>query len=629
MTDSAKVKLVATQYANQNEITIPIDTSLVPKNPSPSGKVTVHITDHSTTNAETAKIADGIFPTLESVSILEKADDDNSGLDTVMIAFSEPVILSSESEWPLTIASATGIPTVIGKGTTTNNGKSWTFIISGNAGNSLVPIGAMASARTTGGFTITDHNFNPISISCKPSIPITLISRPVPIYHADMIDLQGDGIPDVVFMMFEKKLRPKDVFDSIVTIWGDPGITRTFITTADTTGGVIKPKESYWTIRDSVSAPFKVMIDSIHSKDSVNTYSIIEINIPATHAYPYGSTSGEKDGNGTVSPMKGVANGFFESDYTLYDKCAPVIASARMLKEGLLTVNLSENVNITETGKYIQRERDEYIPPERPQGTGKTQIFTYNEKDNVFYASDRVRLVPDILGAAYIDKNNNVPTVSNPYVRITGDDNIRFEVTLTKPVATPKAGAYMGRPENTMNEAFITSAIINGKRNFISANGTLLGQVDSAAYISSGPNFEIKVTMPSVGFLTHDGTPMYDFHLKVVTDLYDNLGQYVNTYKLDIPRENFATVRSLTNNGVLKLNVEWAAKDNEAPVAKKGNKIGTGAYIAKFDFTAEPFCATTFDSKSNDYKASCSTVGEKMGKTTDSKTKTLGFKRKK
>ena len=629
MTDSVKVPLVASKYADMNEVVISIDTSLVPKNPSPSGKITVYITDHGTANAETAKIADGIFPTLESVSILEKSDDDNSGLDTIMIAFSEPVILSSESEWPLTIAGATGIPTVIGKGTTTNNGKSWTFTISGNTDNSLVWVGATASARATGGFSITDQSFNPISISCKPSVSVTLISRPVPIYHADMIDLQGDGIPDVVFMMFEKKLKPKDVFDSIVVNWGNPGITRSFITTADTTGGVIKPKESYWTIRDSISAPFKVMIDSIHSKDSVNTYSIVEINIPATHAYPYGSTSGEKDGNGTVSPMKGVANGFFETTYTLYDKCAPVIASARMLKEGMLTINMSENLNIVETGKYIQRERDEYIPPERPQGTGKTQIFTYNEKDNVFYASDRVRLVPDILGAAYIDKNNNAPTVANPYVRITGDDNIRFEVTLTKPVATPKAGAYTGRPESTMKDAFITSAVINGKRNFISADGTLLGQVDSAAYVSSGPNFEIEVTMPSVGFLTHDGQPMYDFHLKVVTDLYDNLGQYVNTYKLDIPRENFATVRNLANNGVLKLNVEWAAKDNEAPVAKKGNKIGTGAYIAKFDFTAEPFCAATFDSNSNDYKASCSTIGEKMGRATDSKTKTLGFKRKK
>ena len=629
MTDSVKVPLVATQYADKNEIIIPIDTSLVPKNPNPSGKITVHIADRGTINAETAKIVDGISPTLESVSILEKTDDDNSGLDTVMIAFSEPVILSSESEWPLAIAGATGVPTVIGKGTTTNNGKSWTFIISGNTGNSLVPVGAMASAKTTGGFTITDQNFNPINTSCKPSVPITLISRPVPIYHADMIDLQGDGVPDVVFMMFERKLKTKDVFDSIVVNWGNPGITRTFITTADTTGGVIVPKESYWTIRDSVSAPFKVMIDSIHSKDSVNTYSIVEIAIPVTHAYPYGSTSGEKDGNGTVSPMKGAANGFFETTYTLYDKCAPVIASARMIKEGVLTINLSEQLNMLETGKYIQRERDDFIPLERPQGSGKSQLFTYNEKDNVFHAGDRVRLVPEVIGGAYIDKNNNAPTTANPYVRITGDDNIRFAVTLTKPVATPKAGAYMGRPESTMNDAFVTSAIINGKRNFISSNGTFLGQVDTAAYVSSGPNFEIEVVMPSASFLTHDAIPMYDFHLKIVTDLYDNLGQYVNTYKLDIPRENFAAIRNLTDNGTLKLNVEWAAKDNEAPVAKKGNKIGTGAYIAKFDFTAEPYCAAAFDANSNDYKSSCSAIGEKAGRVTDSKTKTLGFKRKK
>jgi ABC-type uncharacterized transport system YnjBCD substrate-binding protein len=80
---------------------------------------------------------------------------------------------------------------------------------------------------------------------------------------------------------------------------------------------------------------------------------------------------------------------------------------------------------------------------------------------------------------------------------------------------------------------------------------------------------------------------MYNIHLKIVMDLYDNLGQYINTYRLDIPQENFANMRNLVDNGTLKLNVEWAAKDNEAPVAKKGNKIGTGAYIAKFDFTAE------------------------------------------
>ena len=443
-----------------------------------------------------------------------------------------------------------------------------------------------------------------------------------------MIDKEGDGIPDVVYMMFERKLKTKDMFDSVVTIWGNPSITRTFKTTADTTGGVIKPKESYWTIRDSSSAPFTVILPDSTTKDSVNTYSIIEINIPENSAYPIGSTSGENDGNGTISPRKGFSNGFFETTYTLYDKCPPIITSARIVN-GLLTVNISESVTLLETGKYIQRERDAYIPSEKPQGFGKSYLFTYNKKDNVFHAGDRVRLVPDVLGSAFIDKNKMVPTISNPYVRITGNDKIPFSVALTKPVSTPKADAYMGRPETIANEAFVTSAIINGKHHFISGNGTVLGQVDTAAYFRSGPNFEIEVMMPSTGFTTHEGFPMYDYRLKVVMDLYDNLGQYVNTYKLDIPSEKFPMIRDLIDNGSLKLNVEWTAQDNVAPVAKMGNKIGTGAYIAKFDFTAESYCATKFDKSSNDYKLSCEKAGIRAEKASDSKTKTFGFKRKK
>ena len=629
MADSVKVPLIASKYADLNEVTIPIDTSLIPTNATPSGKITTYIADKGTPNAETTKITDGILPTLVSVSILEKSDNDNNELDTVLIAFSEPVILSSQSEWPLSISGAAGVPTVIGKGTTTNNGMSWQFIISGNLNNTLVPIGAQAAARTTGGYSITDQSFNPIDpTGCKPTVPVTLISRPVPVYHAEMIDIQGDGIPDKIYIMFESKLKTKDMFDSIVTSWGNPGITRSFITTADTTGGVIKPKESYWTIRDSVSAPFSVQIDSITKKDSVNTYSIIEINIPENKAYPIGSTSGENDGNGTISPHKGITNGFFETTYTLYDKCPPIITSARLVS-ALLTVNISESVNILETGKYIQRERDEYIPSEKPQGYGKSYLFTYNEKDNVFHTGDRVRLVPDILGSAFIDKNGIAPTISNPYVRITGNDKIRFNVTLTKPVSKPKAEAYIGRPETIANEAFVTSAVINGKHNFINGDCSVLGQVDTAAYFSSGPNFEIEVMMPSASFTTHEGLPMYDFRLKVVMDLYDNLGQYINTYKLDIPKEKFAEMRNLINNGLFKLNLEWAAKDNEAPVAKKGNKIGTGAYIAKFDLTAESFCATNFDKSSNDYKLSCEKAGIKAEKASDSKTKTFGFKRNK
>jgi hypothetical protein len=635
MADTVKVPLVANNYLGKEEVVIPVDTNLVPVNASPSGKATTFVYDveHKNTNAESEKITDGILPTLLSVSIIEKADDDKSGYDTVMVAFSEPVIFSSMSEWPLTISGATGVPTIVGTPTTTNNGKSWQFIITGNDNNKLVPVGSPAAAKYTGSFTITDGSLNPIDpAGCNPTVPVTLITRPVPIYHADMIDREGDGVPDVVYIMFEKKLKTKDIFDSIVTVWGNPGITRTFITTADTTGGIIKPKENYWTIRDSsVTLQTVVQVDSVTTKDTTvtNIYSIVEITIPATHAYPYGSTSGENDGNGSVAPLKGTVNGFFETNYTLYDKCPPVISSARMVK-GMLTVNMSEPLAILETGKYIQREREGYIPPEKPQqSSGKSQVFMYNEKDNVVHAGDRIRLVPDAIGSAYLDKNNNAPTSANPYVRITGDDNIHFNVTLKKPVTTTKNNAYLGRPESAKDSPFITTAIIGGKNHFISENGVLLGQADTAVYIKSGPNFDIQVTMPSAAYTTHEGIPMFNYHLKIVMDLYDNLGQYINTFTLDIPKDKFPALRELVDNGILKLNMEWAAKDNEAPVAKKGNKIGTGAYIAKFDISAESFCATTFEATSNDYKLSCKTVGERKEKATDSKTKTLGFKRRK
>ena len=202
-------------------------------------------------------------------------------------------------------------------------------------------------------------------------------------------------------------------------------------------------------------------------------------------------------------------------------------------------------------------------------------------------------------------------------------------MTLTKPVSPAKANAYAGRPIAAKDNAFVTTATIGGKNSFISDNGNILGQADTAVYYRSGPNFDIQITMPSAAFTTHEGIPMFDYRLKIVMDLYDNLGQYINTYNLDIPKEKFSAIRELVDNGILKLNVEWAAKDNEAPVAKKGNKIGTGAYIAKFDLTAETYCATTFEASSNDYKLACKTVGERKEKATDSKTKTLGFKRKK
>lgn len=58
-----------------------------------------------------------------------------------------------------------------------------------------------------------------------------------------------------------------------------------------------------------------------------------------------------------------------------------------------------------------------------------------------------------------------------------------------------------------------------------------------------------------------------------------------------------------------------------------GKKIGTGPYIAKFDFKATSYCTENVDGKTREDGLSCQ-VGNRE-KETDSKTKTFGFKRNK
>lgn len=629
MADTVKMALKAADYLNKNEAVIAIDTSRIPTTPTPSGKITVFVGSSSGLNSESLKITDGIKPTLTSVSILEKSDSDRSGNDTIMVAFSEPVILPSESDWPLAIAGAAGVPTVIGKGITTNDGKSWQFVISGNVNNSLVPIGAQASALATS--NITDHSFNALDpAGCNPSVPVTLISRPVPIRHAEMIDKEGDGIPDIVYMMFEKKLKPKDLSDSIVVVWGDPGITRSYITTADTTGGVIKPNETYWTIRDTSSAAITVTIDSVTTKDSIPTYSIIEITIPSDKAFPYGATSGENDGNGSVSPLKGQASGFFETTFTLYDKCPPVISTASMI-EDRLSVTTSEPLNIIPGAtRFIQREREELIPDGSPISSGKVQLFTFGENTDVIHAGDRIRLVPEVLGAGYTDKAGLTPTPMNPYVRVTGDENVKFTITLEDAVTKPTTQTpYVGLPEVLVDEDNLITIFQDGKVTFLDGEGNIVGTTDSASYYRAGPQFWTSISIPSAGFKTRDGIPMYNYEINITMDIFDNVGQYINTNKVHIKSENFANLKNFTDGGILNLNLEWKAKDGEAPVSKEGKKIGTGAFIAKFDYTATSYCAAVFDSNSNDYNQSCKAIGDKVEKNSGTKTKTFGFMRAK
>jgi hypothetical protein len=80
----------------------------------------------------------------------------------------------------------------------------------------------------------------------------------------------------------------------------------------------------------------------------------------------------------------------------------------------------------------------------------------------------------------------------------------------------------------------------------------------------------------------------------------------------------------ISEDGVLRVNLEWMAPGG-SPASKSGKKLGTGAYIAKFDFVSKATYIADEPSTSDD-----GDVSYKKGdviKTSDNTTKTFGFKR--
>ena len=66
-----------------------------------------------------------------------------------MVAFNEPVELQSLTTWPLEIAGApAGVSlNVVGKATTTTNGKGWLYVVTGNDNGAVIPLGGKATVK--------------------------------------------------------------------------------------------------------------------------------------------------------------------------------------------------------------------------------------------------------------------------------------------------------------------------------------------------------------------------------------------------------------------------------------------------------------------------------------------------
>ena len=79
----------------------------------------------------------------------------------------------------------------------------------------------------------------------------------------------------------------------------------------------------------------------------------------------------------------------------------------------------------------------------------------------------------------------------------------------------------------------------------------------------------------------------------------------------------------ISNDGVLRVNMEWMAHKG-APKSNSGRAIGTGAYIAKFDFESRATYVSAVETAKDD--GSAYKQGEVI-KTSDDATRIFGFKR--
>ena len=663
---------------------------------NPKGLVTVYMRENGKQQMASVTITDAVKPKLASVSILENENHENDN-DTLKVSFSEPVNLPSKTEWPLVIYDGTSEVVQAGirviSATTSDDGKSWMYVIQGNAGGNLVKPGFRAQ------------------IDGATCAPVTIIesTRPVPVRYATITDFEGDGQPDEIYIEFVRVLRDKNIPDTVDVYWGNPSTyvpfpipaggwdlttvygekTAVAITQLDSANGTwIKGSErktcidfkddttyvtqkvytytyvdadstiksdstllridtisttvtqkcaQYQTSQDSTFIP---KVDTL-GWDSIQTeHSAITIKILGDQFK--NMTYGSSGGNGAILPRKGPIESLLDAtNATLLDKCPPIIIKASKTSAGayeFLEVTMSEPLTAIDNPalEYIERKRGTqegiYLKP--LSVSTKQEIkenFGYSEEsEGAVRVGDYIRLVPIAGLSRYKDKAGNFPTENNPWVIVGGAtaEKTKFRVTLAENVTTPtRELPYVGTAVNPGEIFRATIMNANGTETLTNlVDGSVVPTsvaLDTNIYKHAGPQFIVEITMPSALQTDDFGKPIFDFDIRFTMDVYDNLGQFIA--KQDV-RMNMKDIGydKITEDGVLRLNLEWMAPDG-APASKSGKKLGTGAYIAKFDFKSKATYVadnpTTNEDGSSSYKK-----GDVIS-TTDNTTKTFGFKR--
>ena len=685
-----------------------VDDTLIPM-ANPKGSVTVYMHENGKEQTATVAISDAVKPKLAGISILENENHENER-DTLKISFSEPVNLASKTEWPLEVfdgsseVAQAGIRVIAA--TTSDEGKSWMYVIEGNTNGNLIKPGFRA--QIAGTFNVTDMAANTLA-TCAP-VTVTESTRPVPVHYATITDFEGDGQPDEIYIEFVRLLKTKNIPDTVDVYWGSPAVYTPFvipaggwsldtiygektampITRLDSANGTwikgtaksmcteYKDDTSYVTkkvyeytyadadslvILDSTLARTDTISTTVSQKCSKYETSQDSTFIPKVDTVGWDSvqtehsafrikitgdlyknvTYGANGGNGSILPRKGSIESLLDATRaTLIDKCPPIIVKASKTSSGafeFLEATMSEPlVALDNTAlEYIERKRGEqvgiYLRPISVSTKKEVkETFGYSEEsEGAVRVGDYIRLVPMPTLSRYKDKAGNFPTENNPWVIVGGAtaEKTKFKVTLadnvTKPTAeVPYAGTAVGANETfraTIKNMDGTETLMNLVDGAMVPTATKL---DTNIYKHAGPQFIIEITMPSALQTDEFGKPLFDFDIRFTMNVYDNLGQFIT--KQDVRMDLKAIgYDKISEDGVLRIDMEWMAPGG-APATKTGRKLGTGAYIAKFDFVSKATYVAETSTAQDDgpaYKK-----GEVI-KTTDNTTKTFGFKRSK
>lgn len=645
-----------------------LDESKMPEAGAVSGNVTFYMTEKGTVTMEKIVLSDKIAPQLLSVTLLEN-EEPRSAQDTLKIAFTEPVVLPSKTAWPLRITdgkteiSQSGI--LVRNVSSTDNGKSWLYVIEGNVNGEVVKKGFLSEISET--FMVSDVAMNGLS-NCSGPKTIVESVRPVPITFAKISDETGDGKPDEIYMEFEKVLRDKDMLDSFEVYWGNPAVYHSFVkpsfgwnvdtirgekTAKPVTAIVDSSMEEKKTIYKEVVGQktiwcdqFEVVFDSAENvwdsvkvQDSLgNTmqyacgfqdstinvtkidtiwnyvvdttgydtiqkvYSAFRVNIPKGVYNQL--TYGAKEGKGSVMPRKGEEGGFFDKTYSLNDDCPPVILSAswsaRETNNGqmdLLEVHMSEPLDsVSGNSYYIERRRGSsggvFLQPYsimNTDGLKKVTFLYQDDAEDAVWFGDSIRLIPDSTRSYYRDKARLFPGRENPWVPVTGViDNVKFKVKMESSVTKkdndiePYAGQKLSEEEH-----FRLSVANSSGEKVIASGSETLEKVDMSVakdYKHAGPVFKLDITLPEVHDKTELGEYKRHYRIDISLMLFNNQGSYVNemNYQFDLDE----LIEFVSANNVLTLYLEWCSKE-EAPVSLEGRKVGSGAFVAKFDFEAK------------------------------------------